>query len=144
MTAVARSIVARLRAVGVTLTVTDAGRVRFKAGVPLPPDLLAEARAHRDAIAALLLAGEISTGASIRATYPPTVTRDDLDPVRRAALIRPPSWSDPAARPSAGCFCSCCKTRRWWCEREQPKGWRCYTCHPPDCMGPDETVEVRT
>jgi hypothetical protein len=67
-----------------------------------------------------------------------------LDSSLRAALQRPVSWSDPAARPSVGCFCSCCKGRRWWCEGRKPKGWRCWTCHPPDGATPDDVVEVRT
>jgi hypothetical protein len=48
-----------------------------------------------------------------------------LDGYMRVALQRPPSWADPTALPSSGCFCSCCKGRRWWREREAPKGWRC-------------------
>jgi hypothetical protein len=55
-----------------------------------------------------------------------------LDGYLRAALQRPPSWADPTALPSRGCFCSCCKGRRWWREREAPKGWRCSVCYPPD------------
>ena len=48
-----------------------------------------------------------------------------------AAMQRPVSWADPAAIPSSGAWCSCCRGRRWWCERIEPKGWRCWTCHPP-------------
>jgi hypothetical protein len=33
---------------------------------------------------------------------------------QQATLRRPPSWADPAGRPVRGCFCSCCKGRRWW------------------------------
>ena len=61
-----------------------------------------------------------------------------------ASLQRPPSWSDPVAVPSRGCFCSCCKGQRWWCEREAPKGWRCSTCHPPSHLTPDAVTKVRT
>lgn len=51
------------------------------------------------------------------------------------ARMRPTSWSDPAALPSRGCFCSRCKGQLWWTEREEPKGWRCTACLPPprDC-----------
>ena len=72
---------------------------------------------------------------------------------RQAAMVsgllnvarqRPPSWSDPAALPSRGCFCSCCKGQRWWCERDAPKGWRCWTCHPPAHLAPEAVTEVRT
>jgi len=67
-----------------------------------------------------------------------------LDGYMRAALQRPPSWSDPAALPSRGCFCSCCKGQRWWREREMPKGWRCSTCYPPDHLPANAVMEVRT
>ena len=55
----------------------------------------------------------------------------ELDGLRRAAMQKPPSWSDPAAVPSHGCWCSCCRGVRWWAETIDPKGWRCRTCHPP-------------
>jgi len=58
------------------------------------------------------------------------------------AMQRPVSWADPAALPSPGCWCSCCQGRRWWCERTEPKGWRCSICHPPD--GLVDMLEVRT
>lgn len=58
------------------------------------------------------------------------------------AMQRPVSWADPAALPSAGCWCSCCQGRSWWSERTEPKGWRCSTCHPP--TGIDDMREVRT
>jgi hypothetical protein len=45
---------------------------------------------------------------------------------------RPTSWADSSALPSLGCWCSCCRGPRWWCEREKPRGWRCGRCHPPD------------
>ena len=148
MTATARSLVTRLREAGATLTCSDAGRVQFKAPAPLPPDLLADARVHRDAIAAVLLAEAVPDGATVHRAHhaprAPIPTGDDLDGFRRAALMRPPSWADPAARPSAGSYCSCCRGRRWWCELEAPKGWRCYTCHPADGARPGETIEVRT
>lgn len=69
---------------------------------------------------------------------------DALDGLRQAALRRPVSWADPTARPSAGCFCSCCKGHRWWCEREAPKGWRCWQCHPPDGAPVGSITEVRS
>jgi hypothetical protein len=61
---------------------------------------------------------------------------DSLDGLRRAALQRPPSWVDPAARPSPGCCCSCCRGQRWWRERAAPKAGavgpviRRIICHP--------------
>lgn len=56
MTAVALSIIARLREAGATLECSDGGRVRFSAPSPLPAALLAEARQHRETIAAALAA----------------------------------------------------------------------------------------
>ena len=62
--------------------------------------------------------------------------------LRWAAMKRPPSWSDPAARPSPGCLCSCCGLGRWWTESANPRGWRCFTCHPPWGAKPGEVTEV--
>jgi hypothetical protein len=59
-----------------------------------------------------------------------------------AALRRPPSWSDPAARPFPGCFCSCCRGQSWWAERQAPRGWRCRQCHPSLHLGADQIVAV--
>jgi hypothetical protein len=78
------------------------------------------------------------------ATEPPlpppgTPEREALDARQRetvagllgAASQRPPSWGNPAAVPSPGCWCSCCHGTRWWTEREGSKGWRCGKCYPP-------------
>ena len=62
MTVVARSIIERLLEAGATLECMDGGRVRFSAPAPLPITLLAEAREHREAIAAALGLGELPTG----------------------------------------------------------------------------------
>jgi hypothetical protein len=64
--------------------------------------------------------------------------------VRRAAMQRPPSWSDAATVPVPGCFCSCCRAGRWWTERKSPTGWRCQTCHPPLHLAPGETTTMNT
>ena len=64
-----------------------------------------------------------------------------LDAYMRAALRRPVSWADPAARPSPGAFCSCCKGKRWWGDA---RGWRCWQCHPPDGAPAGSVTEVRT
>ena len=61
-----------------------------------------------------------------------------------AGLMRPTSWADPDARPSPGCYCSCCKSKHWWTERTEPKGWRCSSCHPPTGLEPDQVEKVRT
>jgi hypothetical protein len=54
VTAAALSIIARLREAGAALECKAGGRVRFSAPAPLPAALLAEAREHREAIAAAL------------------------------------------------------------------------------------------
>ena len=64
-----------------------------------------------------------------------------LDAYMRAALQRPVSWADPAARPSPGAFCSCCKGNRWW---GNAQGWRCWRCHPPDGLPVGSMTEVET
>lgn len=66
---------------------------------------------------------------------------DVFDGYMRAAMQRPVSWVNPAARPSPGAFCSCCKGNRWWGDT---RGWRCWTCHPPSGLAESEFVEVRT
>jgi hypothetical protein len=69
----------------------------------------------------------------------------------RAALMRPASWTErPDCRPAPGAWCGCCGRTppayggRWWQEREAPKGWRCWTCHPPDHLKPQDVREVAT
>jgi hypothetical protein len=64
--------------------------------------------------------------------------------LRVAPSKRQPSWAEPADRPAPGDHCSCCRRGRWWCERKNPKGWRCWTCHPPDGLAASEVEEVRT
>jgi hypothetical protein len=63
---------------------------------------------------------------------------------RVAPSKRQPSWAEPADRPVPGNHCSCCRYGRWWCETDNPKGWRCWTCHPPDGLAASEIEEVRT
>ena len=70
--------------------------------------------------------------------------REALAGMMRAALQRPPSWSDAAAVPWPGCWCSCCRLGRWWTEVREPRGWRCWTCHPPDGVTFGAVREVRT
>ena len=67
----------------------------------------------------------------------------------RAGIKRPPSWSDPQDVPPPGAWCGCCGRfsgigGRWWREAAEPKGWRCWTCHPPVPLPPGGVVERRT
>jgi hypothetical protein len=59
VTTAALSIIARLQEAGATLECKDGGRVRFSAPAPLTAALLAEAREHREAIAAALTANTV-------------------------------------------------------------------------------------
>jgi hypothetical protein len=96
--------------------------VRLTPSTPRPPQLLGTTeRTHSDGQQAALVSGLL-----------------------HAARRRPPSWADPTALPSRGCFCSCCKGQRWWREREAPKGWRCWTCHPTDHLATGAMLELRT
>ena len=70
-----------------------------------------------------------------------SLNRPVADGHLRAARQRPPSWSNAAALPSPGCFCSCCKGQRWWTDQS---GWRCWTCHPPNHLSRGLVVEFRT
>ena len=63
---------------------------------------------------------------------------------RTAPSKRQPSWADSTDRPLSGDHCSCCRWGRWWCETIKPRGWRCWTCHPPDHLPPDAVTEVST
>ena len=70
--------------------------------------------------------------------------REAVASMMRAALQRPPSWANAASPPSAGCWCSCCHGRRWWTEAINPRGWRCSTCCPGDCLPAAQRDEVKT
>ena len=156
MTGEAQSLIVELRQAGAVLACFGDRRVKFTASAPLPPELLARARAHRDEIADALEAEE-RTPADAVAEPPPLPepgtterARWDAEQARMVrglldtARQRPPSWADTAARPSPGCWCSFCHGQRWWCEREAPRGWRCGTCHPPAHLRVDAVTEVRT
>ena len=127
MTAVA--LLLRLAELGVSVQ-ADHDRLRLRPGSAVPPDLLSGLREHKAMVLVLL-----ATAAMLKARN---------DDVRRAALQRPPSWSDTTACPAPGCFCSCCNGRRWWCELDAPRGWRCWTCHPPFHLTAGEVSDVRT
>ena len=127
------ALLSRARAAGLALRV-EGGRLAVSG--PKPPDeLLAALRGARDDLIRVLKieAGELSPDPTPVVPLPaPSAPSDQLNGYLRAALQRPVSWADPTARPSQECYCSCCRGQRWWCEREAPKGWRCWQCHPPD------------
>lgn len=81
---------------------------------------------------------------------PSAPERPEASPVALlSGYQRPPGWSDPDDGPQAGEWCGCCsrwhrRPGRWWRETDAPRGWRCWTCHPPVHLAPGEVVEVRT
>jgi hypothetical protein len=56
----------------------------------------------------------------------------------------PVSWSDATITPTPGARCRCCSGNRWWCERDQPDGWRCAQCHPGNHLSADRRRDVVT
>ena len=117
---------ATLEAAGVRVCLAPDGTVRLDAARPPPPDVLALARAHRDAIAQLL---------ALPAPQPSDA---------RSRRRMPPSWSDPSIHPARGIACYCCKGRTWWTEMQAPSGWRCHRCHPPVPGLPGGVMEIQT
>ena len=67
-----------------------------------------------------------------------------LDSAGAVELKLPVSWAAPAVRPVPGGYCSCCHGMRWWSEAHNPRGWRCWTCHPPDHLSARAILEIRT
>lgn len=66
------------------------------------------------------------------------------DPCAAIPHPMPPAWSDTTMSPSLGARCRLCAGASWWCERDQPKGWRCGQCHPGDHLPAHMVREVRT
>jgi hypothetical protein len=98
-----------------------------------------------DEVARTVSADGVSTESGVpnsEGTDPqPPKTLLDGENYLREMRRRPPSWSCAATRPAPGCYCSCCKGGRWWTDG---KGWRCWTCHPPDHLDPSAITEVKT
>lgn len=117
-------LVAELQAIGVTLALRPDGSVSFRAPAPIADSTLADARRLRSDIATVLRAQlqqlpDSHVGRSINPPRP-------IDTVRCS-----PSWDDMTNEPQAGDRCRCCGFSAWWTETENPRGWRCATCHPP-------------
>jgi hypothetical protein len=55
---------------------------------------------------------------------------------RPPSLAQMPSTAD-LRPPPTGSWCRACHSTRWWTERHQPRGWRCWTCHPPVHLPPE-------
>lgn len=65
-------------------------------------------------------------------------------PAESVLIAMPVSWADATLIPTAGARCRNCAGNRWWCERDQPKGWRCSTCYPGDHLPVDRRRDVAT
>jgi hypothetical protein len=84
------------------------------------------------------------------ADVPRLVTDRHTATLGLATLRRPHATANPGDVPSPRASCVCCSRLtpcnggRWWCEIDTPKGWRCWTCHPPDHLPPSMVREVRT
>ena len=118
------ALLARARAAGLALRV-EGGRLALNG--PKPPDeLLAALRASRDDLIRMLKieAGQVSPDPPpVVRLPPPSAPTDALDGYLRAARQRPVSWADPTARPSQGCYCSCCRGQRWWASQLRNVEW---------------------
>ena len=174
----ATALLAQLGTLGITAK-AEGGALHLSPASAIPTDLLADLRARKADVLALLTSreGEANHGpptphlasvtkartgdgpegeppssrplaqplpASLAKIKPTPADHAVLAAYRRAAQMRPNSWADPNARPSLGCFCGYCRGQQWWCERAEPKGWRCRVCHPPDGLDVDHILDVRT
>jgi TubC N-terminal docking domain len=157
------TLLAQLSGLGVTAW-ADGGTLRFKPKSLIPPDVLADMRAHKAELLALLSGADPNTHATAGLFDPETIgdhrdhrptdqwpdAGDAGIPRRypsavagllRASLCRPVSWADATARPSPGSWCRNCEGSGWW---GNASGWRCWTCHPPGGLALGTFEEVRT
>ena len=166
MSAQAAALQARLSTLGVVAKAVGAV-LRLSPASKVPPDLLAEVRSHKAALIALLAAPVVAAAVAPRpslglipadhaATPFPALAAlgadegdagilrrygSALEGLLRASRCRPVSWADAAARPSPGSWCRNCEYSRWWGDE---RGWRCWTCHPPDGRAAGTFEEVQT
>ena len=96
------ALLGRLRAAGATVRLVD-GRPRIHAPVALPPDLLAEARANREAVMAGLVAANDPT------------PMDHAGPTAPCPACGSGRWWRTSAFPTG----------------RTPGPWTCTTCSPP-------------
>jgi hypothetical protein len=136
------SIIARLQEAGATLECKDGGRVRFSAPVPLPAALLAEARKHREAIAAALTANTVPaanhTTPDTRAALVEHVAAEALDGYEAPGPVADWQQHDrerlqSVSRAIAGGYLRAALQRppSWWrAEAHRPTpGATCSCCH---------------
>jgi hypothetical protein len=155
----AAALLARAVASGLTLT-ANGDRLRWRGPKPTP-ELVRELAEHKVELLNLLYGDappqEAGTPASQKSVAPEPCPELEWTHQRLPGhdahlagdwqypvLRRPPSWSDPTDEPQVRAACSCCGSRRWWCETHKASGWCCWTCHPPDHLTAEQVVEVRT
>ncbi len=150
-------MLARVQAAGLTL-IADGNRLRWR-GPPPAPDLLAELRAHKPEVLALLVVADeheqpaaspeqAAAEAADRAADPAHRKPADaqhhaaqLAGMLRASLQRPPSWCRPEPHtPPAGAWCGACRGQRWW--SDDGRGWCCAACNPPPLALPGQGVRL--
>ena len=154
----AAALLTQLSGLGVSAW-ADGAALRFKPASLVPPDVLADLRAHKAELLALLTAPDIQPApepetppaepiaepwpdegeAGIPRRYPGAVAG-----LLRASQCRPVSWTGAENRPPPGAWCRNCEYGRWWRGLGDGSGWRCWPCHPPDGAAPGTIEEVRT
>jgi hypothetical protein len=151
----AAEVLALARAAGVRVR-ADRDDLVLEASAPPPPTVLDLVSRHKADIMTLLRTPTPEPprtpgpflplpGRKTQARQRRDFAQAAIEPgVLQHALRWPPGWSDPAALPPPGSFCSCCGGQTWWTEGTAPKGWRCSICHPPDHLPADEVMEVPT
>lgn len=87
-----------------------------------------------------------------RPADPAPYTPERADPLRDGllsySLARLPGGA-PMPQPPPGAWCRCCgrfdrSGGRWWRPNDEPRGWRCMTCHPPIHLREGAIVEITT
>lgn len=161
----AAAILTRLQDLGVSVHAAD-GLIHMRPASVIPPELLADVRAHKPELLTMLAAGAAlvptlapaspeeavaqaadAAAACVVAGLPmaPAEQHDaETAALQHAASQRRPSWPGGDRIPTVGCRCSCCGGSHWWREREHASGWRCWTCHPSAHLAADQVVEVHT
>ena len=146
----AAALLAQLSGLGVSAW-ADGAVLRFKPASLVPPAVLADLRAHKAELLALLTAPIVAAVASPVAPvvvaptepqpmpqWPPGHWRprrytSDLTDQLWTTMALPISWADPDVRPEEGAYCGHCEYRHWARDKRRADGgWTCSVCHPPD------------
>lgn len=95
------------------------------------------------------MSGRVAESERADAAEPePEAAPGDASEAGDALPYRLPAWGDPSDTPKPGDRCGCCGRHgsggRWWCERAEPRGWRCARCHPAVHLPAGAVIEVVT